>query len=96
MATWELGQQIRSTAVYTDINGDLVDPSVVILKTSAPDGTETWYSNGSAGMSNPGTGTYYVEYTPSANGLWRRRWETTGNLITADEATFWVRDSQFD
>lgn len=96
MATWELGQKIRSTAVYTDIDGNLVDPTIVIFKAMAPSGTETWYSNGSAGMTNPGTGTYYVEYTPGSNGLWHRRWESSGNLETADEGIFWIRDSQFD
>ena len=84
-----IGQQIRLSAVFTNVLGVAADPTTVALTIRPPSGV----------LSTPtptkdSTGHYHYDVTPDAAGEWRSRWVGTGTLVAAAEGLFIVTASQ--
>jgi hypothetical protein len=91
------GSPIRITATFTDEDGVAVDPTTIKIRTFDPEGYEKNYTfNTDSNVGRTGTGAYYADITPDKFGLWRTRWQTTGNETTfAYEDRFNVQHSPF-
>lgn len=68
------------------------DPTTVKFRYQKPDGTETLllYPDG---IERIDTGKYLVRLWPALPGLWRFRWEGSGNLVAMFTGAFYVRSS---
>lgn len=94
------GAPVRILAVFTDQNGDAVDPTTVKFRVVAPCCTEYSYGYGAdAEITRSSTGNYVMEIPSTVitrAGRWRFRWETTGTgTTTALEGDFLVQASAF-
>lgn len=94
--SYDLGDQVRLSATFTDADGAAVDPTVITVKYADPTGavTDLTYDVDLA-VTRDGDGTYYVDFVPTAAGTWRYRWESTGAVTAAAEGAFQVRRSSF-
>ena len=95
MATYDVGDQRRLKATFTDIDGAAADTTTVTFKITAPDGTTTTYVFGTdAEAVKESTGVYYVDWTITQSGEHRWKWTGTGNAAAAGESSFDVAQSQ--
>lgn len=68
-----------------------VNPGSVVLRLWQPGGEEI-----NPTPTNPAMGTFQVvNFVPTLAGVWKYRWEGTGDVIAAREEFFEVRPSQF-
>lgn len=75
---YDYGNKLRSTVTFTDIDGDPIDPSAVMLKYKDGDGTITTLTYGVSGITKLSTGVYYADISLVVAGRWKRRWYSTG------------------
>lgn len=94
---YDIGDQAVVTNMITDCDGVPADPSELVVKVMSPDGTVTSITMPDALITNPGVGQYeFTLPTPfDRAGLWRVRWETSGDLFSAQEIRLRVRGSRF-
>lgn len=71
--------------------GALINPTDVLVKVKLENGEAEEFDT----LVNPSTGIFQLTYTPSAQGRYYVRLETSGSLISADEWIFDVGYSQF-
>lgn len=92
MRQYLIGNEITLTATFSDVaTGALTDPSDVVCRLLAPDGTESDLTPTSSA-----TGIWSASSTPTMPGAWKYRWEATGtSVIAAAEGTYEVRPSAF-
>lgn len=92
------GSPIRIGFHFEEDDGDDVDPTTVTFKVRSPTGVETSYVYGTdSAVVKLSTGDYYGEFTPTEGGVWRWRFQTTGqNVSTAMEGREIVQASEFD
>ncbi len=96
MNSYDLGDQVRLSAAFTDADGAAVDPTVVTVKYSDPTGSVTDLDYGvDLAVTRTTTGAYYVDFVPHTAGTWRYRWESSGAVTAAAEGEFQVRRSSF-
>lgn len=97
--TFIAGDQVKCTGIFTDGTKQPVDPTTVTYKLKRSDGTIVEYTTPDAKIVKEDTGIYYVLYTildtDPGGGLWTYRLAGTGNVIGADENTFWVAETAF-
>lgn len=86
MATYDIGDVVKLTGTFRDVDGDLANPTTVTLTVLEPDGTTSTPS-----ASSSSTGIYTATVTIDQSGTWRYRWEGTGDVVTAEEGSFDVR-----
>lgn len=91
MEAHDIGDRIEVTAVFTDIEGDAMNPSDVKFILRSPAGELTEYEDDAEEMAHPETGTFVMSIDPDESGLWRYRWEGTGAVVAAEEGMFYVR-----
>jgi hypothetical protein len=89
---YTVGTAIRLEAVFTDEAGTEVDPTAVEAELLLPDGSIVKFTG--VQVIKTATGNYYVDYTPTANGLYQYRFDGTGTVIAANEGYF-TADSSF-
>lgn len=96
MNTYDVGDQIRITATFTDIDGAAVDPATLQFKFKTPGSAITTYVYGvDAQIVKSGVGVYYVDVPIDASGTWSYRFAGTGAGQAAAEGQFDVRQSYF-
>lgn len=95
--TYDTGDVVRCTAVFTDATGSGVNPTTVTFTFRDPVGTVVSYIHGvDAVVVRPEAGTYYVDVpVEDQDGVWHIRCEGTGDNAAAAESYFSVRPSQF-
>lgn len=88
---------LRLEVVFTDEDGNAVDPDTVTFSTYTPNGTLTSYVYGTdAEVGKSATGSYYADIVPDESGRWHFRWVTTGTgTALATEGNFVVQKSKF-
>lgn len=84
-----IGQQIRLSAVFTNISGADYDPTIVALTVKPPGATNT-----APTPVKDATGHYHADVTPGAVGEWHYRWTGAGSLVAAGEGKFLIVESQ--
>ena len=95
MNSYTLGSMIRLTATFK-VSGTNTDPTAITFKVRVPAGTITTYVYGTdAALVKSATGVYYVDYTPSDEGIYAWRMAGTGTCVAAEEQQFTVKDSRF-
>jgi hypothetical protein len=90
MAVYDIGDGIRITATFTNLDGALQDPTAVVFRLLDPQAIMTTPS-----FVRDGTGLYHVDILATSKGTWQYRWEGTGVVTVAEESTFTVRASNF-
>lgn len=91
---WYVGQRVRAAVTFTDINGQVADPSTVVAKYQDGGGSETTRTY-PTGVTKTGTGRYYTDIDVANAGRWYVRWNGTGDVVAAVEETFTVQPTQF-
>ena len=80
MNTYTIGQKIRITGTFTDIDGAAIDPDAVLFELSAPPNLPvTTYTYGvGAELVKDSVGVYYIDVDLPTYGEWRWRMYSTG------------------
>lgn len=87
MMKFDVGDQVRIAADFTNLAGIAADPTSVTLTVRSPNQTVTTVS----GVVNSAVGSYYGDVTLDQVGEWNYRWVGTGALVVAEEGSFYVR-----
>jgi len=96
MASYDIGDAVRISASFTDIDGVAANPTVLKLVIRDPGGTETPYRAGEdAELVNDGPGEYHFDLTLTAEGPWYYRWRATGAVTAADEGFVKAKRTEF-
>jgi len=86
-----LGNMIRLSGIFTDSSSKRVDPTSITLKVKTPSGNVESYS-----PTKHSIGMYFYDYVPSSSGKHYFRFESSGDVISADEGWFTVSPTQFN
>ena len=78
MTNYQIGDKVRLTATFTDLDNVATNPTAVILRLRSPDGTDTTPT-----PTNTGAGVYIYDLDLNQSGVWRYRWEGTGTVQAA-------------
>jgi hypothetical protein len=90
MASYDKGDIVRCHATFYDETDTLVDPDIVTFKVKRPGGgtfVET--------AERSSTGLYTAEVAPTTEGVWKYRFEGTGDAAGAAEGSFYVKPGAF-
>jgi hypothetical protein len=80
VSTYVIGQTVTLSTVggpFKDVDGDPVDPGLVVLTIQEPDGDNLAYTLMS-GLTHPGVGQYEFELTLLQRGWYRWEWNGDG------------------
>lgn len=91
-AIFDIGDEIRLTAAFTDEAGAPDDPDAVTLRVRHPSGVTDVYSGAQLANSQVGTWTRLVALDEAGRWYWRA--EGSANPRAAGERAFTVRGSQ--
>lgn len=89
MNTYTIGDLVRLTGTFTDLSGNLSDPTTSSLVVKSPDGTVTTYPS----LVHPSTGIYYFDLPITGSGVYYYRYAGTGAVVAAGETQFQVSES---
>lgn len=89
MNTYTIGDLVRLTGTFTDLSGNLSDPTTSVLTVKDPDGVVTSYPS----LTHPSTGIYYFDLPVSDSGVYYYRYSGTGAVVAAGETQFQVSES---
>jgi hypothetical protein len=92
--TYDIGDRPTITATFTNLAGDLANPSAITFQTKAPDGTVVTDNQADATNTGVGVWTYLLPAAFNAAGTWVTRVQATAGLETAGEYAFKVRESR--
>lgn len=96
ISVYQKGDLARATGVFTDTNGDPVDPTGLTFTMTSPSGIVTAYVYGTdAALVQSVAGTYYVDVNLNESGDWRYQWVATGNGQTVGDGQWIVEPSYF-
>jgi hypothetical protein len=96
MSTHDVGDRRRLTITVRDEDGVIADPFGVVFRMREPDDTVTVYVYGTdTEVVKDSPGVYHVDWDITLEGLHFWRFETTGDVMAAEETTFTVRRSAF-
>ncbi len=94
--TYVLGNTVRASAVFRDIDGNLTDPATVTARKKIPAGTETSYVyNVNAELVRDSIGRYHFLVQTATAGTYYYRFVGDDDLDTANEGSFTVSASAF-
>jgi hypothetical protein len=95
---YDLGTAVRCSASFEDPDDhSAIDPTTVSVSVKDPSGTIVTKVYGTdTEVKKPRTGTFYIDVTANAVGVWHYRFFSTGTGQAAEENSFVVRRSQFD
>ena len=86
---YDVGDKIRLSAAFVDIGNNPADPTTVTVKYKAPTtATVTKVYITDAEVIKDATGNYHIDVSINEAGGWKFRWEGTGAVEAAAQATF--------
>ena len=88
-----LGNTLRITAKFTDVDGNLVDPTTVTFAVKDSAGIVTTTTSPSALIVRDYLGTYVYELVPTLSGAHVIRWSGSGDVVAAGETYFNITPS---
>ena len=94
--TYDVGDQIRVTATFTNSTSTTTDPTAITCKHKDPGGTITslvYITDAEVVRSTKGV--FYTDVTLDETGTWYVRWAGTGACVAAAEHYWLVRKSEF-
>lgn len=87
-----IGNLVRLRGTYTDINGDLQDPTNVTIETEEPDTAYTLKTFGpDLEVIKESLGIFHLDFSPTQEGRHGYRWASTGTGQAAKEGTFLIQ-----
>src|SRR5690242_12498095 len=99
MNDYSVGDLIRLSVSFTDSSDQAADPTTVTClvkrRYQLPPVTTSTYTYAGGTVTKASTGSYYVDFTPTTEGIWDYRWVATGTVVAADEGAFNVPNSEF-
>lgn len=94
--TYLVGDIVRLTGAWVDIDGVSIDPTTVKLKIKDPFGVVTTLVYGTdVGLVRDATGSYHYDLSLTLARQWTYRFESTGTGQAAKEGTIVVAESAF-
>ena len=97
VSVFQVGDKVRLSAAFTDIDDAAQDPGGVQFKLRAPDGTITTYVYGAdVEVVKDSTGNYHVDWLIAVAGRYRYRFAGVTSGQAADERAFRVEPSGLD
>lgn len=97
-STYDVGDVVRITGVYTDTGALLQDPDTVHFHYDTPTSTapstqqRTGATTGTVnGITRASSGTFFFDITTTGRGLYEGRFKSTGTVTAAGETWFSVR-----
>jgi hypothetical protein len=78
-----------------DLLNLIADPTEVVCKVMKPDGTVLEFTAADAELVHDSVGTWTLQLDIDEPGLWRYRFEGTGDVVAAEEASFVVGGTSF-
>jgi hypothetical protein len=91
---YQRGDLVRVTGIFTDIAGQLIDPTTVRFKATKPSGALLDYTYPTT-IVKTSTGNYHVDINADQSGKWLYRWENSGTGQAAEQSCFEVEPSHF-
>lgn len=94
MAKYDIGDLVRATGTFRDLDEVLVDPDTVTFKSKAPSGavvSRTYPTD----VTKESVGVYHSDWSLNETGTWYLRIESTGAAQAAEEITISVARSVF-
>lgn len=90
---YDVGDKVRLSAAFTDENEVATDPTTVTVRYRKPDeSTVVKVHVTDAEVVKDSTGNYHIDISVDAAGKWFYRWEGTGTLEAAGDASFVALD----
>lgn len=86
---YDIGDVSRLSVTFTNLAGDLADPTAVALIIQSPDGIQTVINPVS--IINPSTGVYHYDLSLTQSGLYLYRYTGTGSITAVEEGQIEVR-----
>jgi len=97
-STYDVGDLVRTSVTFTSTAGTAADPSGTIrFGWKNPAGISTFTAStgtGSTDINKSTTGVYFYDLVTTGRGVYWTRFESTGDIVTAEEAYFLVRAQQ--
>lgn len=94
-----VGEQVRVTGVFTDLDGNLVDPTSVFFQIRDPTNTISTITTLEYGedveLVRDSQGTYHVDIDGDEIGHWYTRMYSTGTGAAAVEDEFRIKSTRF-
>lgn len=87
-STYDIGDTVRLTVTYTNTGGNPIDPTTITFHKLTPDGTT---SSQTTGITNPSSGTHYLDVVTTGKGLYEYRFSSTGTITQTAAGWFSVR-----
>lgn len=92
MALYDVGDRVRLSAEFYDLDDAPIDPSTVACTVREPSGGQTDYAYPGE-ITRVAAGSYYLECDLPEPGVWWVRWHSTGVGQAAEETSLTVRES---
>lgn len=93
--TYQLGTLVQLAVAFTDLNGNPINPTTVVIYVQDPTQTpedSTQYTGGQLG--NPTVGTFTVAQLLNISGWWTYNGEGTGNIeVSSGDTRIYVEPS---
>lgn len=91
--TYDLGNVIRLSVVFTQLGGAPIDPTAVQLNVRPYGGDIQTFTYALNQITRTGVGAYYCDFTPTTPGQYFYRFSGTGAAVAAGDGQFNVTDS---
>lgn len=97
MAGFQIGDKLRITITFRDVDRVISDPTTVRFLVKKPSGIESTYTFGvDSEVVREKVGVYHFDLPFDAADEWTYRWEALGDAAGAFEKTLQVVDTHFD
>ena len=98
---YDIGDVVRTSSTFTDTGGLRADPTTVHWVITTPDGADTVASRSDTEpltntISRTTDGVYFGDVLATGSGTYWYRYNSTGNITSAAEANFRVRNRRTD
>ena len=99
---YDIGDIVRTSSTFSDTGGTNTDPSTVHYVVTTPAGVDSVHTRAGADVGTVDTvvrvssGVYFRDVTATASGTYWYRYNSTGNITSAAEANFRVRNRRTD
>ncbi len=93
---YDKGDVVVVSAVFTDRNDALLDPTALTFTFKDPNGAAITYVFGvDSELVKDSVGNYHVDLKPTIDGYWRYKYQSTGIGQAAEEGQFQVKRGFF-
>lgn len=92
---YDVGDLVRVSGVFTDVDDEDIDPTTVTFKFTDPlDNTTSYTYVTDAEVVWDSKGHYHVDVSVDESGTWYYRWSSTGTGQAAEEGSLVVRPTR--